>query len=462
MDQTGQDAVPPPSAGTPAGVPAGPAPRPAAGSPAWGHADPRARDTAGPPAGAAGMEEALARRRAEGRPVLDLSSDEPGTPPYPALADRLAEAAQRTAAYPVAGGPAARDAACGYFERRGLPAVPGRIVFGPGSTALLLAVLASAPGGVLLPRPCPAGYEAQAALLGRRVSHLPVPAECGGVPDPFALLESVRRARENGTDPRVLVLSVPDGLTGALPPPELLHEVCEAARDLDLLVVSDELHRDLPHDPATVVLSPAEMIPERTVVITGLDSAYGLGGWRVGFARFPEGGRGDLLLRGALATARTVWSSPPAPLQDAVAHVLSEPPELRKHTTSCARLHGVVTAAAARVLGGAGVLCRPPETGFHLYPDLAPVRAALAGRGITGSPSLERHLLDRHGIAVLGGHRFGDDPSALRFRVTTGLLHGSTAEAWRDTLGAADPLTVPHVAQALSAIGAAFTELTEG
>ena len=32
----------------------------------------------------------------------------------------------------------------------------------------------------------------QARLLGRPSYHVPTPAECGGVPDPYALLETVR------------------------------------------------------------------------------------------------------------------------------------------------------------------------------------------------------------------------------------------------------------------------------
>ncbi|MYY81005.1 pyridoxal phosphate-dependent aminotransferase, partial [Streptomyces sp. SID335] len=95
----------------------------------------------------------------------------------------------------------------------------------------------------LLPRPCAAWWAPQARLLGRDAYHVPTPAECGGVPDPYALLETVRRVREEGGRPRLLVLSVADDPTATVPPPEVLHEAVEAAAGEGLHVVSDETWR---------------------------------------------------------------------------------------------------------------------------------------------------------------------------------------------------------------------------
>ncbi len=49
---------------------------------------------------------------------------EDGLPVLPELAGVLAAAASRVGPEPVGGGPALIDAACGYGERRGLPAAP--------------------------------------------------------------------------------------------------------------------------------------------------------------------------------------------------------------------------------------------------------------------------------------------------------------------------------------------------
>ncbi|MCZ9338598.1 pyridoxal phosphate-dependent aminotransferase, partial [Streptomyces sp. TRM76130] len=85
----------------------------------------------------------------------------------------------------------------------------------------LLALTAAVGGDVLVPRPCAAWWAPYARLLGRPVFHVATPAECGGVPDPYALLETVRRVRAEGGDPRLLVLSVADDPTGTVAPPDV-------------------------------------------------------------------------------------------------------------------------------------------------------------------------------------------------------------------------------------------------
>ena len=68
-------------------------------------------------------------------------------------------------------------------------------------------------------------------------------------------------------------------------------------------------------------------------------------------------------------------------------------------------------------------------------------------------------LLERHDVAVLEGGAFGDDPSALRFRMATSLLYGSTdAQRW-DALGAEDPVALPWIADALERLGEALRAL---
>ncbi|PSJ26616.1 aminopeptidase, partial [Streptosporangium nondiastaticum] len=239
---------------------------------------------------------------------------ERGLPVLPELAERLARAARDSAPEPLGGGDALRAAACGYWARRGLPTAPEHVLAAPGAQPLLLAVLAGAGGDVLLTRPCAAWYPPLARIAGRPTYHVPVPAECGGVPDPFALLETVRRIRAEGGRPRVLVLSPADDPTGSVTPPELLHEVCEAAVAEELTIVSDETWRDMRHDPGgTVFLGPAEMWPDHVVVLTDLAGGLFPTAWPAAAARFPARGRGPVLrarVTTALAAVRAELTPP--------------------------------------------------------------------------------------------------------------------------------------------------------
>lgn len=100
-----------------------------------------------------------------------------------------------------------------------------------------------------------------------------------------------------------------------------------------------------------------------------------------------------------------------------------------------------------------------PQAGRHLYADLGPLRSRLAARGVTDSLELEEYLTDRLGVPVPGGHRFGDELGALRVRLGTGSLLGSTPEQQMESLTSVEPLELPHVVAALNMFRAALDEL---
>ncbi|AZS75147.1 aminopeptidase [Streptomyces lydicus] len=381
-----------------------------------------------------------------------------GLPVLPELAAHLAAAADRTEPEPLGGAAPLRTAACGYWERRGLVTTPDRVLAAPGAPALLLALYAAAGGAVVLPRPCSASYAPPARLLGRPVHLAPVPAESGGVPDPFALLETVRRARMHGDTPRVLVLSVADDPTGTCPAPEQLHEVCEAAADEGLWVISDESRRDLLHDPHdTVVLSPAEMLPDGVVVLTDLRATLVPASWPAALARFPGTDRGAALRAAVLDALAAVRTPLPGPLGCAVTHALGEPEEVRARTATVARVYGALAAALHHTVTEAGAVCRPPHSGSHLYADFEPLRRPLGARGVVESHALERKLAP---WAARGGHHFGDAPGALRVRLGAEALLGADREQRRRALAAPDPLELPHITEVLTALSRALAGLT--
>lgn len=385
-----------------------------------------------------------------------------GLPVLPGLRAVLADAAGRAADCPVGGGRDLLDAACGYWARRGLPTVPARVAAAPGAPSLLLALTAALGGDVLVPRPCPAWWAPYARLLGRPVFHVPTPPESGGVPDPYALLETVRRVRAEGGDPRLLVLSVADDPTGTVTPPEVLHETVEAAASENLHLVSDETWRDTLHDPhGTVLFSPAEMLPDRVTVVTDLAGAFLPAGWPAAVARFPEGDRGAALHARVLDVLTALGARIAEPVAAAAGYALGEPAPVTARRTAAAHVHARVAAALHAALVDAGALARPPQAGRHLYVDLAPLRSVLAARGVGDAQELEEFLTAGTGMPVPGGHRFGDDLAALRARLATGPLLGATDEERTACLTADAPLELSHVRRALTSVKAVFDDLRD-
>jgi len=205
--------------------------------------------------------EAMAARRRRGLPVLPLAFGEAGLPVHPALRDALAAATAANEYGPVAGQLALRSAAAGYWARRGLATSAGQVVCGPGSKPLLFALLLAIGGDLALPRPCWVSYAAQAGLIGVRAHLVPAPAGEGGIPDPDALASAATAAARAGRPIGSVLVTLPDNPTGRVASPVTVAALCEVADAHELIIICDEIYRDLVHDPATPMLNPATVAP---------------------------------------------------------------------------------------------------------------------------------------------------------------------------------------------------------
>lgn len=431
--------------------------------------------------------EMMSARKCLGEPVLPLAFGEAGLPAHPSLRLALAGAAGQTGYGPVAGQAALREAAAGYWERRGLRTDPGAVVCGPGSKALLFGLMMAIGGDVAVPRPSWVTYAAQASLIGARPWFVDIRPGEGGVPDPGQLGVAVRAARAEGREIRSVILTLPDNPTGTLARGATIRDLCQVAEEHDLIIISDEIYRDLVHEPTEPTgpagaaggprgagptepfTSPAAIAPGRTIVTTALSKSLALGGWRIGVARLPGDAAARLLgqslrqrLRARLlGIGSEIWSAPAAPIQQAAAFAFSDPPELTERIALSRRLHRDVARAVADRFTAAGARVPAPQAAFYLYPDFGPVRDLLRTRhDVTTSGELAALLLRRHGMGVLPASAFGEDPGALRLRVATGLLYGDTDQQREAALEAPSAGDVPWIAASLDRIGEVLDDLT--
>jgi aspartate aminotransferase len=404
--------------------------------------------------------EALAARRSRGEPVLPLAFGEAGLPAHPALQEALAAATASNGYGPVAGSAALRAAAAGYWQRRGLPTSPASVVCGPGSKPLLFGLLLATGADVAVPRPSWVSYAAQAGLAGALAHFVPAAPGEGGICDPDALAAAVTSARAAGREIRSVVVTLPDNPTGRLPRPATVRAFCAVAAEHDLIIISDEIYRDLVHDPATPVLSPAVVAPERTVVTTALSKSLAVGGWRIGVARLPEGPLGTWLRGQLVGIGSEIWSAPAAPIQQAAALAFSEPNDLLERVRQSRSLHASVSRAVAGTLRAAGLDVPQPQAAFYVYPDFEPWRGHLARRwGVTTGAGLAGLLLDRYGAGTLPGSAFGEPGEALRLRLATGLLYGEDDEQQEAALAAANPLALPWIVAELARLEEILADL---
>lgn len=405
--------------------------------------------------------EVIARRRMAGEPVLALAFGEAGLPVLPALRDQLIEHADASGYGPVAGIHELRTAAADYWGRRCLPTSPEQLVCGPGSKPLLYALIQLIGGDVALPQPSWVSYAAQAHLAGRRPVFVPTRPGEGGVPDAAELAEAVTTARAAGRRIGSVVLTIPDNPTGTCAGVETIEALCAVAERNNLVVISDEIYRDLIFPGEPPVAGPAKLLPHRTVVTTGLSKNLALGGWRLGVARLPDGEFGHRLYRDLSAVASEIWSSPAQPVQWAGAYAFAEPPEVRARIDESRALYARVTRAVAERFVAAGCDVPTPRGAFYLYPDFSRHRGRLRDAwSVHTGPELAGLLLRRFGVGVLPGSAFGDTDRALRLRIATSQLLGETRDQRETVLAAKDPLDAPWVGAALDRLRDVLGEIT--
>ncbi|MCM0599296.1 aminotransferase class I/II-fold pyridoxal phosphate-dependent enzyme [Periweissella fabalis] len=102
---------------------------------------------------------------------------------------------------------------------------------------------------------------------------------------------------------KMLILNYPTNPTGVTYTREELTALVEPLRNKPIVVLSDEIYSELSYDQNHVSLG--EILPEQTILVTGLSKSHAMTGWRIGFAAGPA----DLIQKIAMISQFTVTSA---------------------------------------------------------------------------------------------------------------------------------------------------------
>lgn len=396
---------------------------------------PQMRDVA--PSPTLAMNERVRRLRSEGRDVYQFGFGESRFPPHPRLLAALREHAADTSYPPVAGFPELREAIAAFYRREfGIDARPDRVIVGPGSKSLIYALLHVLDGDLLLHRPAWVSYAPYAQMLGKQVVWLDTRIEDEYCLTADTLAAGIARARDEGHDPRILLINSPGNPTGVTYPEALVADLAERAREYGLTVISDEIYamQAYPHRPH---VSIARYYPEGTAVTGGVSKQLSLGGWRFGCAVLPPTEAGGAMMRPLTAVAGNIWSSPAAPVQHAATVAYGDDADVRTYVQTCSEVHRLVTEALYEQLWQADVPCPRPSGAYYLYPSFDPWKDVLQEHhGVTTSDELAALLLEESGIASLPGTVFGSRPADLFLRLATSYLYAENETQAAATLDA--------------------------
>ncbi|TAM60721.1 pyridoxal phosphate-dependent aminotransferase [bacterium] len=345
---------------------------------------------------------AAARALAEqGVSVVNLTAGEPdfATPEPIRQAAHEAIEGGYTKYPPLTGFADLRQAVIDYTAERGAGYRADGVVVSCGAKqAITNALLALVDEGdeVIIPAPYWVSYVDQVKLVGGTPVVVETRAEENFALDPERIAAAIT--------PRTtaLFLNSPCNPTGAVFPRAALEAIGDLALRHRLWVISDEIYAALSYDGEAVSfpsLSPE--IAARTVLIDGVSKIFAMTGWRIGWTVC------DPVLAKAMATMQGQTTSGATAISQRAAlaglHMDRAPVRAMVSEYDKRRQYGV-----GRLNAIPGVRCGRPSGAFYFFPNIS----ALVGRTHQGTPidssaTLTRLLLEREGLAIVGGNGFG-------------------------------------------------------
>jgi alanine-synthesizing transaminase len=299
----------------------------------------------------------------------------------------------------------AKESVAAYATALGAQTAPGDVLMTAGASEgadLLLTALVEEGDEVLVPAPGYPLYPAILNRLGARARYYALDPRAGWLPAPEEV-ESLIHERT-----RALVLINPNNPTGSITNDETTRRLLEIAERHGLLVIADEVYRELcfGEAPAPASLLAAES-EAAVVTLESLSKTHMVPGWRVGWMRFTNARLMPELVRAVHRLASGRLCSP-TPAQYAVRPALEgDRAFLAEFMREIRERRDFVSKSVA---GIEGLSCVEPAAAFY-----ALVRAEDPGRRTD-----ERFVLDllrETGVLVVHGSGFGADPASCLFRL---------------------------------------------
>ncbi|MGA1304164.1 MAG: aminotransferase class I/II-fold pyridoxal phosphate-dependent enzyme [Cyanobium sp.] len=276
--------------------------------------------------------------------------------------------------------------------------------------AALSQVICDPGSEVILPLP----YYFNHAMAVQLAGGVVVPVDGGPLPDPDRLAAAITPRT------RAIVTISPSNPSGMVLPRTLLTAINRLCASRGLLHISDEayemfVHGHEPHfSPGSLAGAAAH-----TVSLHSLSKGYGMAGWRMGYAAFPQA------LQPAMAKVIDTFEICPTVLsQRAAAAALATDPAWAEERVATLRPCRTLMLEAVHQWHAAGLPVRlwaEPDGAFY---GLLVVEDLVDGQGqsLSNDALMEQLVLD-HGVAAVSGSAFGlHMPGACVLRLSYGML----------------------------------------
>jgi len=264
-----------------------------------------------------------------------------------------------------------------------------------GTGALLVALQATVGPGdeVLIPDPHWPQYTMQLAACGATGVSYPLDVASGWLPDLASMSQLVT------AHTRMVIVNSPSNPTGAVFPPQCMHEMIEFARRHHLYLLSDECYDEIvfegQHVSPASLMTPKEFESGQVMCVYTFSKSYAMTGWRIGYMV-----AGRELLKTLSYVIDASYTNVSLLAQRAAAAALRGPQDcVAQMRASYQRRRDL----ALKILHEHGRYLYTPHGAFYLLVDV---------RTRDGEPrsgrELARALLHERNVTVAPGSGFGD------------------------------------------------------
>jgi len=259
---------------------------------------------------------------------------------------------------------------------------------GMGAFALIMQVILEPGDEVLLSDPHYLNFEKTVNYCGGRAVSVPTTFEGG-----FCMRADEIRKKYRKGKTKAIVVNSPTNPTGEVMTRAQLAGIAEVAKELDLLVITDEVYGELLYEDAErVSISQFPGMKERTIIINSFSKVYAMTGWRLGYAAGPR-----TIIDRMTKVQEYFNSCINTPAQWGAVFAL-EHRELIDEVRETFRKRREIALGAMENIKG--VRTNHPKGAFYLFPDITAF-------GMTSEAFCDK-LLTEAGVVCVPGRAFGD------------------------------------------------------
>ena len=330
---------------------------------------------------------------AQGKNVIHLEIGEPDfdSPKHVVTAAKKALDEGFTHYGPSAGQPELREAiAVHQGEVNSYKISPDRVIVTPGAKPVMFfSILALIERGdeVIYPNPGFPIYESMINYVGGTA----VPMKLEESKNFNANIDDLKKLINDKT--KMIIINTPNNPCGSVTQIEDLEQIAKIAVENDIIVLSDEIYKDMYYQGEHYSITKFKGMKERTIILDGFSKSYAMTGWRLGYGIFPEFMIDDITkLMTNSVSCTSVFS------QMAAIAALEGPKDFTLNMMEKFKIRRDIVVDGLNSIDG--INCKTPLGAFYAFPNIS-------GTGLSSSDFADI-ALDNYGVALLSGTAFGN------------------------------------------------------